>query len=207
MMTNALRMTGWLIMTLLAVVVAYAASRYFWIGPTAAPPPLALVVNERYLLFLLHAGGGSIALLSGAWNMLDVSRRRFLNLHRWLGRVYLIAVLIGGLAGLALATTAQGGLPARVGFAMLAIVWLVTGVLAFIRIRNYDIESHRRWIIRNYALTLAAVTLRLWLPGLMLTGYGFEAVYVTVAWLSWVPNLLIAEIICGKLKAYELATA
>jgi uncharacterized membrane protein len=78
---------------------------------------------------------------------------------------------------------------------MLAVFWIVTAVFAYIRIRSYDLESHRRWMIRNYSLTFAAVTLRLWLPILMGFGNEFPEAYATVAWLSWVPNLIVAEII------------
>jgi hypothetical protein len=82
---------------------------------------------------------------------------------------------------------------------MLAFLWVATAALAYVRIRAYDIESHRRWMIRNYSLTFAAVTLRLWIPFLMIAGYDFSVVYPTVAWLAWVPNLIIAEIIANKI--------
>lgn len=53
-------------------------------------------------------------------------------------------------------------------------------------------------MIRNYSLTFAAVTLRLWLPALSVAGYSFNDSYMAVAWLSWVPNLIVAEIIANK---------
>ena len=92
--------------------------------------------------------------------------RRYVRLHRWVGRVYLVGVLVGGLGGLYMAPLAYGGLSTRVGFGLLAVLWLFTGAMAYARIRARQIESHRRWMIRNYALTFAAVTLRLWLIGL-----------------------------------------
>jgi len=101
-----------------------------------------------------------------------------------------------------LATTAFGGLPARLGFGMLGGLWLVTGAMAYQRIRQRDIERHREWMIRNYALTFAAVTLRLWLPLFhVLLGFSFIESYVTVAWLCWVPNLLLAELLIGRARA------
>jgi hypothetical protein len=47
-------------------------------------------------------------------------------------------------------------------------------------------------MIRSAALTLAAVTLRLYLPFLAMS-MGFELGYSLVAWLCWVPNILFAE--------------
>ena len=50
-------------------------------------------------------------------------------------------------------------------------------------------------MIRNFALTFAAVTLRLWIPIFLTSGLSFEAAYPVIAWLSWVPNLLVAEVL------------
>lgn len=198
-MTRVLSTVGWVVMLLLAGLVTFMASRYFWLGPEiASPPPLLEVVMQRQTIFLLHIGGGLIALFVGAWNFLERSRERFINLHRWLGRVYLVSVLVSSIAGFALSFTAQGGLPARIGFGMLAVLWLGTAVFAYVRIRAFDIESHRRWMIRNYSLTFAAVTLRLWIPILMIAGNDFPSTYMTVAWLSWVPNLIVAELIANR---------
>jgi uncharacterized membrane protein len=206
-MTRVLSNIGWVVMMLLAVLVAALASKYLWLSPqAAAPPPLLETVIDRHTIFLFHIAGGLIALVTGAWNFLERSRERFLNLHRWLGRVYLVSVLSSSIAGFSLSFTAQGGLTARIGFGMLAFLWLVTAVFAYIRIRAFDIESHRRWMIRNYALTFAAVTLRLWLPFFMITGYDFTSAYPTVAWLAWVPNLLVAELIASRLASAPRGT-
>ena len=95
---------------------------------------------------------------------------------------------MGSVGALGLAPVAYGGLPAQLGFLGLALFWIVTGALAFASIRRRRIPQHLRWMIRSYALTFAAVTLRLWLPLLQLAGLSFVAAYATVAWLSWVPK-------------------
>ena len=82
-----------------------------------------------------------------------------------MGRIYLgVGVLIGGIAGLIMSTHAFGGTPARLGFGTLAVVWLFTGARAYLAIRGGDVATHRRWMVRNFSLTFAAVTLRLYLP-------------------------------------------
>ena len=48
-------------------------------------------------------------------------------------------------------------------------------------------------MVRSYALTLAAVTLRFYLPASLANGLPFEAVYAVIAWACWVPNLIVAE--------------
>ncbi|MFV3517468.1 DUF2306 domain-containing protein, partial [Mycobacterium tuberculosis] len=55
------------------------------------------------------------------------------------------------------------------------------------------IASHRRWMVRSFALTLAAVTLRIYLPLSDVLGIGFAASYPVVAWLCWVPNMAVVE--------------
>jgi uncharacterized membrane protein len=141
-----------------------------------------------------HVVGGGFALIAGGFQFSTRLRRRAPALHRWLGRFYLMVVLFGAIGGAALATIATGGLVARVGFFLLAILWLLSGTAAYLAIRRRDIDTHRRWMVRNFALTFAAVTLRLHLPMLQF-GFDvpFDAAYPVVAWLAWVPNLVVAE--------------
>ena len=53
-------------------------------------------------------------------------------------------------------------------------------------------QSHREWMVRSYALILAAVTLRIYAPFLE-GSLGEQDGYALVAWVSWVPNLVAAE--------------
>ena len=81
---------------------------------------------------------------------------------------------------------------------MLAILWLYSGIQAYLSIRRGDVMAHQRWMIRNYALTLAGVTLRLLLGVFGAAGIGFNEGYQVIAWLCWVPNLVIAEWVFQK---------
>jgi len=150
---------------------------------------------SRYILPLrLHIAGGMGALLAGPWQFSEKLRTRALNLHRWLGRFYLIEVALGSIAGLIMATVSEEGLPTHLGFGFLAVLWFFTGLQAYRMILRGNVEAHRQWMIRNFALTLAAVTLRNYMP-LMLFAlhWSFRTTYITVSWLCWVPNLLVAE--------------
>lgn len=141
-----------------------------------------------------HVLGSGLALLLGGFQFLARIRTRRIGVHRWMGRTYLLCVLIGGIGGAVMASTADGGLAGKVGFFLLAVVWLVSGWQAYAAIRRGDIANHQVWMTRNFALTFAAVTLRLYLgvtTGAM--GLEFAEVYPLVAWLCWVPNLIVAE--------------
>ena len=118
-----------------------------------------------------------------------------------MGRTYLLAVLAGALGGLFFAPRGDAGVFGNIGFATLGIFWLYSGAQAYIAIRRGNVQVHRRWMLRNYALTFAAATLRFQLPLLIMSGVGFQAANTTVAWSSWLPNWLIVEAWLRKSRA------
>jgi hypothetical protein len=83
---------------------------------------------------------------------------------------------------------------AQTGFGALAVLWIAATAQAWRMILAGRVAEHRRWMIRSFALTFAAVTLRLYLPLPPLMGFGFLEGYAVIAWLAWVPNLIVAEI-------------
>jgi len=142
---------------------------------------------------MFHLALGGTVLIAGAFQFSQRIRRNHLAVHRWLGRVYVGGVLVSGLAGLYMAFSASGGVVARFGFGLLAVTWLVSTGLAFANILARHVLQHQQWMTRSYALCLAAVTLRLYIPLFMMSGVSFDQAYPAIAWLCWVPNLLIAE--------------
>ena len=185
------RTAGWSLMLLLSLaIVAYAGAI---LVTRAFPSELAPSLQVHGFAISLHIVGAILALALGPFQFLARLRGRHPNLHRWMGRLYLLGVLAGGAAGLHLAPFAYGGPITHVGFGSLGVLWLATGVLAYRAIRARRIGAHRRWMTRNFALTLAGVALRLWMPGMLAGGVPFDAAYPVVAWLCWVPNLLVAE--------------
>jgi len=184
------RRIGWLVMTVLAAAVAaYAAAALAGIRS----PFVAELFARTPAATIGHLAGGMIAIAVGALQVSRTIRNRFLNLHRWLGRLYVLAVTTGGLSAIALAGRSGGGLPGHVGFALLGMCWLIATWAAYISIRRDDEDAHREWMFRSYGLTLAAVTLRIYLPLSQIAGMDFEAAYTTITWLCWVPNLIVVE--------------
>ena len=111
-----------------------------------------------------------------------------------MGRLYLLGILLGGTAGFYMALYAYAGVAASLGFGTLAVLWLVTGFMAYHTIRMGNTAAHRQWLIRNFSLTYAAVMLRLELP-VQTRVFGETTGYEIVAWSCWIPNLLIAQVI------------
>ncbi len=168
------------------------------LGAVVHPEMRAVFEAHRFGIYA-HVFASAIALVLGPLQFSSRLRRSRASLHRWLGRFYLGAgVLIGGLAGLYMAFHTFGGDIARLGFAGLALAWLYTGLRAYLAIRAGNVAAHRAWMVRNFALSFAAVTLRLYMPASVVTGIGFEAAYPFIAWLCWVPNVIAAELLFNK---------
>ena len=189
---SVLRKGGWGIMTLLAFGVAGYATALVLVPGTRGDFQLGML-DRSPVLAHLHFLGGAIALVTGALQFHAGLRRARPVIHRWTGRVYLLGVGAGGVAALWLATETPGGPAARFGFGMLAVLWLWSTSVALKAILGGNVAAHRQWMIRSYALTLAAVTLRFQLPMAMSNGLSFEMAYPAIAWLCWVPNLVFAE--------------
>ena len=193
---NAVR-SGWaryglVVVMLLAIPVGIYA--YLFQTGMTGDPAFQARFAEVPLFAAFHVLGGGTILIIGGFQFIGAIRARRIAVHRWMGRAYLSGVLIGGIGGLVLAFGAAGGPVARVGFGLLAIVWLTSGTLAYRAVRTGDLGRHRLWVTRNYALAFAAVMLRIQMP-ILQGGFGldFESAYAIVAWLSWVPNLILVD--------------
>jgi uncharacterized membrane protein len=179
-------------MTILATfIAAYAAAAL--LVPAFGPPLIAARRTTMPLALTAHLSGGLVALAVGAWQMNARLRSRVIQLHRWMGRTYVFAVLLGGLGALRMAVVSLQGWVTHLGFGLLAVLWLFTTARAYLAIRSHDETRHRAWMIRSYSLTVAAVTLRIYLPLSLVVGVPFASAYQAISWLCWVPNIILAE--------------
>jgi len=199
---------GWILLSALAIAVL-APLRY-WLAPLADLAAGGQEIAANYadrsaavrLAFYLHIGGGGLALLLSPLQFLTGLRTRAPRLHRVVGRGVLGSIAVGGAAGLVLAPLSLAGPAGTAGFGLLAVLWVACAGTALRAVLRGDVAGHRRWMVRTFALTYAAVTLRLWL-GVLIAGQvglagvdegtAFTRAYLLVPFLAWVPNLLVAE--------------
>lgn len=177
-----------------SLIIAFGSVRYLVPGaPGGAPPILANAFTSLGVL-TVHAGFALVALTIGPFQFLKGLRARRPGLHRWMGRTYVLSCLVAGVAGLVLAFGAKTGPVSTAGFGLLAAAWLysTTGAWTSATARRFD--DHRRWMIRSFALTFAAVTLRLYLPLAFFSPWGYDDTYRAISFLCWVPNLAFAEV-------------
>jgi len=194
---------AWLILSccLAILISSYSIVQYFFMDAHQAGfVKLKLMLNSTisslwYTMLYIHIIFSVLALVIGPFTLFSKFREKNIKLHRTMGRIYMMGILFGGTSGLYLAFHATGGVMSQLGFGLLSICWLFTASQALANIKHKKIDTHEKWMIRNYSLTFAAVTLRIWLA--IFTGlFGvhlFEISYTVIAWLCWVPNLIIAE--------------
>jgi len=203
-MNSRLSMGLWGLAAFLSVGVAIASYRLLFNATLASPEILGNLFARPWLV--VHAGGAATALLVGGFQFLPAVRRRR-PLHRWLGRIYATACIVGGVSGLRLAFGTTAGTFAGVGFGLLAVCWLYATLQAWRFARERRFDEHRAWMIRSFAMTFAAVTLRLYLPIAPMLGYDFMVGYRLTAWVSWIPNLILAELYLRRRFAARLQPA
>lgn len=188
---TAAQWAGWSTLMLLALGVS---GYTLWLLLGGPRPDFAAALFARHPWgALVHMVCSPVALVAGALQVNRAIRTRHLVLHRWLGRLYVLAVLLAGSSGLALAFGSFGGPITHWGFGLMAVLWLTSTGLGWMAMRRGQRKAHRDWMLRSYALTLAAVTLRIYVPASQIAGLPFEDAYRVIAWLCWVPNLLVVE--------------
>lgn len=151
-----------------------------------------------------HISGGLLALAIGPFQFWKTFRNKFMNTHRWLGRIYLTAILIGTISSTYLAWTSAYRVNFSWAFGLqgLAFAWITTASMAYISVMRGRILQHKEWMIRSYVVTFAFVTFR-WLVDLqvahqLMNKFGERG--PTVIWLSWTIPLLLTEILLSWKK-------
>lgn len=189
---------AWTLIALLSLGIAAYSARYLLNPPQTTAQALGNALGVPWLV--IHVAGAVTALALGSLQFLPVLRRGAGPPHRWVGRTYVVACLVGGVAGLILAPGSFAGPIATAGFGGLAVLWITVNILGWRAAVQGRFVEHRRWMIRSWALTLAAVTLRLYLPTVMVLDLPFLPWYRAISFLAWVPNLIGAELWLRRTK-------
>ena len=165
-----------------------------------------IVDNDLWMMaFYVHVFTSAFLLFSG---FTQFSNRLLVNkpeVHREMGKLYIgILLLFSAPSGLIMGIFANGGIVSQVAFVLLSILWIYFTLQAYVSIRKRDFEAHGRHMIRSYALTLSALTLRLWKPTLAKFDIPPMDLYRIVSWLGWIPNIIVAEYIIRRGAALRM---
>ncbi len=187
------RRTVWGVGTILCLLTGAYALRFVVSGFADVPDDIA---SNAFLSpggLRLHIAVTAIAIIVAPWQFAGRLRDRFPLVHRTMGRIYLVTGFVGIGTGTAIALGSSQGLIAGVGFLCLGLAWLTVTVVAYRMILARDYEAHRRWMLRSFALIFGAVTLRIYLPVSFALGLDFGSSYPVIAWVNWVPNIVLME--------------
>ena len=174
------------------MLVAFSTIRVFPLGLDLAFSAMSHQLINTRQMFVMHITAASLALVFGSIQIIPVLRNRYLSVHRGIGRLYALAVFLGGISGFLIAFQIDG-IIGTAGFALLAVFWVFTTTQG-VRFARAGLElAHRRWMTYSIALTFSAVSLRLQLlifsVGLVMP---YHQVYPFLAWSCWVPNTIFA---------------
>jgi uncharacterized membrane protein len=180
----------WWAMAFFAVQASFEGLTYI-LGDLRAFDP---IFREKYAAHLTlvrtHGVAGATALCVGLLAFLRWTRKE--RLHAWMGRLYGGAVLLAGTTAMPMALMAEGGVSSRLAFFLQATFWVGTLLMAVRAARCGRFALHRRFMVRNYALTYSAVASRLLLNGLQHSGQEFADIYPLLSW-TWVMGLAMGE--------------
>ena len=159
-------------------------------------------VEERpeYLwFFYTHVYTSIFVLLTG---FLAIIRKDFglKNFHRNAGKIYIFLILfLAAPSGIYMGIFANGGFLAKSSFVILGCLWWFATFRAYQLARERKFREHKQWMWRSFALTISALTLRIWK---VIIVYLFHPnpmdVYEIIAWLGWVPNIILTEYLITK---------
>lgn len=156
--------------------------------------------RPEYLpFFYTHVYTSIFVLLSG---FLAILRKDFSikNFHKNMGKIYIFLILIlAAPSGIYMGFFANGGFLSKISFVILGSLWWLTTYKAYAAARQKRFKEHKHWMWRSFALTLSALTLRIWK---VIIVYLFHPnpmdVYQIIAWLGWIPNILLIEYLITK---------
>lgn len=146
-------------------------------------------------IFYVHVCSSIFTLLAGFTQFNTTILNQKPRIHRFIGKMYVVVVLgLAAPSGFFIGLYANGGVYSKIAFVILSILWFYFTLKAFVAIKNRQLNRHKAFMLRSFALAFSAITLRLWKVILV---YLFQPspmdLYQVIAWLGWIPNLLLIE--------------
>lgn len=193
---------AWFFILMLNITLKYAS-----FGPDAAFLQIKQTevtgVSPYLFIFYIHVTTAIFTLFAGFTQFNANILKDKAALHRIMGKLYVFVVLLlAAPSGFFIGFFANGGFYSKVSFVALSVLWFYFTLKGFLAIKNKKMSTHKAFMLRSFALAFSAITLRLWKVILV---YLFHPspmdVYQIIAWLGWIPNLLLVEYFIFKEKS------
>lgn len=159
-------------------------------------------VSLYLTVFYIHVYSSIFTLFAGFTQFNETILKNNKRLHKAIGKLYFYTVIfLSAPSGLFIGIYANGGFYSKISFVLLAILWFWFTIQGILKIKKNNYSQHKYFMMRSFALAFSAITLRFWK---VIIVYLFESapmdVYQIIAWLGWIPNLLIVEYYIFKAK-------
>ncbi len=153
-------------------------------------------LDHYRLAFYTHIFSSIVVLFAGSILFSTYILKHFSRLHRGFGKLYVgMLLFLSAPSGMIMAFYANGGFWVKISFLILTPLWWYFTYRGYTTIRKKNVIAHKRWMIRSYALTLSAISLRMYQ---FILGHfplvEVEMQYLLISWVSWVGNLVLAEL-------------
>jgi uncharacterized membrane protein len=151
-------------------------------------------------LTLIHIIPGLLFMLLGPFQFSRTIRSKYPKWHRSNGRIFVVCAYVVGVSALVMsvAVPAIGGVNQAVATTLFGILFLIALTKAFRHILRSEIQRHREWMIRAYAIGLAVATIRpivgFFFATSPLTGLTPHEFFGTAFWLGFTLQAIAAEV-------------
>lgn len=152
------------------------------------------------LAFFVHVYTSIFTIIFGMFQFSLQLRIRYPRLHRIVGRLYVLIILFfSAPSGFVMGYYGNGGISSRISFCLLAVLWFYFTLKAFLSIRDKKFKKHEYYMHFSYALTLSAISLRLfkWIIANTLELPPMDTYHIVV-WLGWIFNLFVALLVIRR---------
>ncbi len=164
----------------------------------------------------IHFAAGGLILILGCIQLMDKVRKKYPALHRWLGRIYVLASILAGIGGLVFIFVKGtiGGVVMDIGFGLYGVLMIWAAVETIRHAYQKRFEQHRAWAIRLFALAIGSWLYRmdygfwfLFTDGLGHTDFFNGPFDKFMIFFFYLPNLLVAEIFIGRRQLFQSSLA
>ncbi|MCF0049107.1 DUF2306 domain-containing protein [Dyadobacter sp. LJ53] len=152
-----------------------------------------------FLIAHITAGGG--ALVMGFIQFWPKLRKYSWKLHRVIGLLYLMAILVSSLCAMVLAFSTAYEVNWAYAFSLQVWVgvWISSTAIAFYAALQRKFQLHQEWMVRSYLVTLAFILsgLAIKLPFIQRLG-SFDEISPSLFWVGWSVPLYIYQVILSS---------
>jgi hypothetical protein len=191
------------------IMVVYLLSAY--VPPNISTSRIPITYGGlQYVLLVAHIFTASVATVAGLAQLWPWLRRKYPVAHRWTGRAYFfLGVFPSSVLAIPVIMMAPFGISNQASLVVLDALWMITAVAGYRSARQRRFADHRKWMIRNYALTFASIASRFWTPIVAIamvpemSGVGYQGdsngigalhdVASASAWLGLVVTMVVVE--------------